>query len=69
MKIYRALSELPVPMPSTVAAIGNFDGVHRGHQEVIGRVLERARGLGAQAIAVTFDPHPMAVLHPERAPK
>jgi riboflavin kinase / FMN adenylyltransferase len=69
MKIYRSLSELPAPMPPTVAAIGNFDGVHRGHQEVIGRVLERARGLGTQAIAVTFDPHPMAVLHPERAPK
>jgi riboflavin kinase/FMN adenylyltransferase len=69
MKIYHALPQLPVPMPPTVAAIGNFDGVHRGHQEVIGRVLERARGLGARAIAVTFDPHPMAVLHPERAPK
>ncbi|MGB6868117.1 MAG: riboflavin kinase, partial [Acidobacteriaceae bacterium] len=69
MKIYRSLFELPAPMAPTVAAIGNFDGVHRGHQEVIGRVLERARGLSAQAIAVTFDPHPMAVLHPERAPK
>jgi riboflavin kinase / FMN adenylyltransferase len=69
MKIYRSLADLPAPMPPTVAAIGNFDGVHRGHQEVIGRVLERARGLSALAIAVTFDPHPMAVLHPERAPK
>jgi len=69
MKIYRTLAELPAPMPRTVAAIGNFDGVHRGHQEVIRRVLERARGLSAQAIAVTFDPHPVALLHPERAPK
>ncbi|HEX3662382.1 MAG TPA: riboflavin biosynthesis protein RibF [Acidobacteriaceae bacterium] len=69
MKIYRSLQELRAPMPPTVAAIGNFDGVHRGHQEVIERVLERARGLGAQAIAVTFDPHPVTVLHPERAPK
>ncbi|HEX3986153.1 MAG TPA: riboflavin biosynthesis protein RibF [Acidobacteriaceae bacterium] len=69
MKIYRSLAELPLSMPPTVAAIGNFDGVHRGHQEVIGRVLERARGVGAQAIAVTFDPHPVALLHPERAPK
>ena len=56
-------------MPRTVAAIGNFDGVHRGHQEIIGRVLERARTLGAQAIAVTFDPHPLAVLRPDQAPK
>lgn len=69
MQIFQAISELPQPMPRTVAAIGNFDGVHRGHQEIIGRVLERARTLGAQAIAVTFDPHPMALLHPERAPR
>jgi riboflavin kinase/FMN adenylyltransferase len=69
MKIYRSLAELPAQTPRTVAAIGNFDGVHRGHQEIIGRVLERARALGAEAIAMTFDPHPVAVLHPEHAPK
>ncbi len=69
MKIFRAIEELPAQMPRSVAAIGNFDGVHRGHQEIIGRVLERARLVGAQAIAVTFDPHPMALLHPAQAPK
>lgn len=69
MKIYRSLSELPPDMPRTVAAIGNFDGVHRGHQEIIGRVRERARLLNAQAIAMTFDPHPVALLHPDTAPK
>lgn len=69
MQIFRSIAELPGEMPRTVAAIGNFDGVHRGHQEIIGRVLERARLLEARAIAVTFDPHPVALLHPERAPK
>lgn len=69
MRVYRSLSELPTTMPRTVAAIGNFDGVHRGHQEIIGRVLERARGLNVQAIGVTFDPHPLAVLRPDQAPK
>ena len=69
MRIFRAISELGAETGRTVAAIGNFDGVHRGHQEIIGRVRERARGLGAQAIAVTFDPHPLAVLRPEQAPK
>ncbi len=74
MQIYRSLAELPTPMPRTVAAIGNFDGVHRGHREVIARVLDRARALHSstapvQAIAVTFDPHPLALLHPERAPQ
>jgi len=69
MKIYRSLSELPPDLPRTVAAIGNFDGVHRGHQEIIGRVRERARALNSQAIAMTFDPHPAALLHPDAAPK
>jgi len=68
MRIFRSISQLPT-VPRTVAAIGNFDGVHRGHQEIIGRVLERARSLEAEAIAVTFDPHPVALLHPQFAPK
>ncbi len=69
MQIFRSIIELPKGLPRTVAAIGNFDGVHRGHREIIGRVRERARLLGAQAIAVTFDPHPLALLRPELAPK
>lgn len=69
MKIYRSLAELPAQRPRTVAAIGNFDGVHRGHRQIIARVLDRARHLDAQAIAMTFDPHPLALLHPERAPR
>ncbi|MFZ0275004.1 MAG: riboflavin biosynthesis protein RibF [Acidobacteriaceae bacterium] len=71
MRIYRTIAELPPTseLPRIVAAIGNFDGVHRGHQEIIERVLERARILGAPAVAVTFDPHPLAVLRPELAPK
>lgn len=68
MNIFRSISELP-KMPRTVVAIGNFDGVHRGHQEIIGRVRERARLLGAPAVAVTFDPHPLALLRPQQAPK
>lgn len=69
MRIYRSIDELPATMPRTVAAIGNFDGVHRGHQEIIRRVLERARALEAEAIAVTLDPHPLALLRPEQAPR
>jgi riboflavin kinase/FMN adenylyltransferase len=49
--------------------LGNFDGVHRGHRAVLSTVVERARADGAHAVAVTFDPHPVAVLHPERAPQ
>jgi riboflavin kinase/FMN adenylyltransferase len=49
----------------TVATIGNFDGVHLGHQAILGRVCQRARELGGQAVAITFNPHPVKVLRPE----
>jgi riboflavin kinase/FMN adenylyltransferase len=52
---------------STVA-VGNFDGVHRGHQELVRVAIAGARELGGPAVVLTFDPHPARVLHPERAP-
>lgn len=65
MQIFRSLSELPEPLVPTVATIGNFDGVHRGHQEVIGEVISRAQALNARSLAITFDPHPVRILRPE----
>jgi riboflavin kinase/FMN adenylyltransferase len=47
-----------------VVAIGNFDGVHRGHRAVIAVAMERARGLGKKAVVLTFEPHPRAFFHP-----
>lgn len=64
MKVYRHLSDLPASDAPAVATIGNFDGVHCGHQWVIRRVIERARSLGACSVAVTFDPHPARALRP-----
>ena len=52
-------------LKGAVAAIGNFDGVHRGHRVVIDAALARAKAIGAPAIAVTFEPHPRAVLRPD----
>lgn len=49
--------------------VGNFDGVHRGHQAMLADVVARARELGVPSVIVSFDPHPLKVLHPERAPK
>ena len=48
--------------------IGNFDGVHLGHQHVIAEARRLADAEGLRVVAVTFDPHPMAVLRPEHAP-
>jgi riboflavin kinase/FMN adenylyltransferase len=52
------------PLTGAIAAIGNFDGVHRGHRTVIDAAVARAAALGCPAIAVTFEPHPRAVLRP-----
>jgi riboflavin kinase/FMN adenylyltransferase len=53
------------PLASAVVAIGNFDGVHRGHRAVIGAALTRARELGRKAAALTFTPHPRLFLRPQ----
>lgn len=60
-----AREELP---QGTIATVGNYDGVHRGQQAILGRVVARARELGRPSAVVTFDPHPLAVLNPERCP-
>ena len=65
MKIYRSLDAVPRDLGPTIATIGNFDGVHRGHQWVIAEVSARARALGQTSIAITFDPHPVHILRPE----
>ena len=52
-----------------VAAIGNFDGIHRGQQAILGRVVERAGELGFAPTVLTFSPHPRAVLDPDAAPR
>ncbi|MFN4243054.1 MAG: riboflavin biosynthesis protein RibF [Tepidisphaerales bacterium] len=54
--------------PGSVVTIGNFDGVHLGHRALLAHARDEARRRGTVAVAVTFDPHPMAVLRPESAP-
>ncbi|GAB3197285.1 bifunctional riboflavin kinase/FAD synthetase [Nocardioides hungaricus] len=68
MQIWRSLDEVPDDLGSTVVVIGNFDGVHLGHRHVVSRAREIADDRGLSVVAVTFDPHPMAVLRPEHAP-
>lgn len=67
--VWRSTGEVPADLGRTVVTIGNFDGVHLGHQHVIRRAREVADQLGvARVVAVIFDPHPIAVLRPEHAP-
>ena len=52
-----------------VATIGNFDGMHVGHQQIVGGLVERARELGRPSAVITFHPHPLAIVAPDRVPK
>jgi len=58
-------AELPAELRGGVVAIGNFDGVHRGHQAVLGRALDEARRRGVPALVLTFEPHPRTVFRPD----
>jgi riboflavin kinase/FMN adenylyltransferase len=65
---WRGLEEIPGDWGRSVVTIGSFDGVHRGHQLIIERVVDRARALGARSVVVTFDPHPSEVVRPGSHP-
>ena len=69
MQIWRDVENVPADLGRTVVSIGNFDGVHLGHAHVLREARATAARLGVDTVvAVTFDPHPMAVLRPEHAP-
>lgn len=65
MRIIRGLKSLQRPLEKTVVTIGNFDGVHRGHRHLI-EELKRLKATHGQTVVMTFDPHPVQVLHPEK---
>jgi len=69
MKTYYKLEDVPPSTSATVVSVGNFDGVHRAHQHVIGEIVRRARELRATSVVVTFSPHPLRILRPDLAPK
>lgn len=68
MQIARFPDELPPRWHNPVLALGNFDGLHRGHMKIIDRVRQRAGERGGTPAAMTFDPHPPRVLRPDKAP-
>lgn len=68
MELIRHIESHPRRFVAPVVTLGNFDGVHRGHQAILARVVADARARGGDAVAITFHPHPVAVLRPDRAP-
>jgi riboflavin kinase/FMN adenylyltransferase len=68
----KLVHDSPPPLPphvrGTVITVGTFDGVHRGHLDVVARLVQRAREVGLPSLLVTFEPHPLEVVRPESAP-
>jgi riboflavin kinase/FMN adenylyltransferase len=58
----------PRGWPEPAVTVGNFDGVHRGHQSLVAEAVAAARARGGTGVALTFDPHPSRVLSPDRGP-
>jgi len=68
MEVYRGLDAIHGGFSASVVTLGNFDGVHLGHQEIFRRLKARASELKTQALVLTFDPHPVRVLRPAMSP-
>ena len=69
MRIIRGIKSCCEKFPDPVLTLGNFDGVHLGHQAIFQKVVARAREIKGTSIAFTFEPHPLKVLAPERSPR
>jgi len=66
MKILEGASQIKEKLKNPVVTIGNFDGVHLGHQAIFRKVIEEAHAIGGVSVVYTFDPHPLKVLEPDR---
>ncbi len=68
MLLITDLEKITKPFVNSVVTLGNFDGIHRGHQELVRMVMRRAQEIHGQSMVVTFRPHPLKVLAPEKCP-
>jgi riboflavin kinase / FMN adenylyltransferase len=65
MHVFHKLEDIPAEFGPSLVSVGNFDGLHRAHAQVLGEIVKRARENGAKAVAVTFEPHPARILRPD----
>jgi riboflavin kinase / FMN adenylyltransferase len=66
MQVFRKLEDVPASFGPAVLTVGNFDGIHRGHAQVLRNIVQRARARGSKSMAVSFEPHPVRILRPDR---
>ena len=66
MQVFHKLADIPSNFGPTLVSVGNFDGVHRAHRSVLSEIVTRAKTLHAKSVAVTFEPHPMRILRPDK---
>jgi riboflavin kinase/FMN adenylyltransferase len=66
MIVFEGVSQIKEELKNPVVTIGNFDGVHLGHQAIFKKTIEKAHEIGGVSVVYTFDPHPLKVLDPDR---
>jgi len=69
VNVWNGIESYPDNAPPVVGTIGNYDGVHLGHQAILHSVIENARARGTPSLLITFDPHPVSVVAPDRKPQ
>ncbi len=68
MEIILGIDQIKNPFVNPVVTLGNFDGIHLGHQRIFEKVIEEAKKIHGESVVITFDPHPLKILHPEKCP-
>ncbi len=69
MEIFRHIEDRSLSILKPILTMGNFDGIHLGHQALLQRVVQEAKARGGRSVVLTFEPHPLRILAPERAPR
>jgi len=65
MQVFHKIDVIPPDFGPTIVTVGNFDGVHRAHKQVVSTIVRRAKDSGLKSVAVTFEPHPVRILRPD----